>query len=63
LEKKENGVRGPEKLGQNGPAISTAAQLAKEYGVSENTIKRDFFKAFNQIFNHRSFIINMKKMI
>lgn len=40
LEKKANGVRGPEKLDQNDPA-STAERLATEFGVSAPTIKRD----------------------
>jgi DNA invertase Pin-like site-specific DNA recombinase len=40
-EKKENGVRGKEKLGQNEPAFcSTAEKLATEYGVSPATVKR-----------------------
>ena len=39
--KKANGQRGPEKLGQIGPAfLSTAAKLAAEHSVSEATVKR-----------------------
>ena len=39
-EKKADGKRGPQKLDQNEPA-STAQKLAKEFGVSPATVKRD----------------------
>lgn len=39
-EKKADGKRGPQKLDQNEPA-STASKLAKEFGVSPATVKRD----------------------
>jgi hypothetical protein len=40
LEKKESGVRGPKKGGQNGPP-KTAERIARETGVSARTVKRD----------------------
>lgn len=41
LEKKENGQRGPEKLGQNDQAFGTAEKIAKQTGVSEKTVRRN----------------------
>ena len=39
--KKGNGERGPEKPGQNVPALRTSQDLATKHGVDEKTIRRD----------------------
>lgn len=40
LEKKEVGVRGPEKMDQNDPSFSTAEKIAEQHHVSPATVKR-----------------------
>ena len=51
LEKKEHGVRGPQKSAQNEQSSGTAETIAKETGVSLATIRRDaeFAKALESM--------------